>query len=92
MAAIALSKYGKKATLSGLHFFSSAFLYWGKKVSTALQALPLELLFNVFKTCLVFDLLSVPVESCVVMFLFGVAVRFLLFDLFVSPMVLLSFG
>ena len=67
LAANALSKYGKKATLSGLHFFSSAFLYWGKKVSTALQALPLELLFNVFKTCLVFDLLSVPFEACAVM-------------------------
>ena len=49
-------------------FFSSAFLNWGKQVSTTLQALPLELLFNVFKTCLVFDLLSVPFEACVVMF------------------------
>ena len=73
-------------------FFSSAFLNWGKQVSTTLQALPLELLFNVFKTCLVSDILSMPSEACVVMFLFGVAVCFLLFDLFVSPMVLLSFG
>ena len=31
LAANALSKYGKKATLSGLNFFSRAFLNWGKK-------------------------------------------------------------
>ena len=69
--------------------FSSAFLNWGKQVSTTLQALPLELLFNVFKTCLVYDISSVPFRSVCC---YGVAACFLLFDLFVSPMVLLSSG
>ena len=87
-----LNEARKESNTFRTSFFSSAFLNWGKQVSTTLQALPLELLFDVFKICLVCDLLSVPVEACVVMFLFGVVVCFLLFDLFVSPMVLLSFG
>ena len=87
-----LKQVRKESNTFRTSFFSSAFLNWGKQVSTTLQALPLELLFNVFKTCLVFDPLSVPCKACVVMFLFGVAVCSLLFELFVSPMVLLSFG